>query len=174
MAKTKKPIGQAETETEAKPKHAGGRPTIYTPELAKRICTEIGQSEKGLHRLHRELDWFPDPSTIMDWIDDKPEFSLQYARAKALQADFMGDNVLIISDDSSQDEIFSPNGNRIENREFTSRSKLRVETRMWLMERLAPKKYGKQVEADTESKDYQPPQINLHISPEAIKKASEE
>ena len=93
MAKTKKPIGQAETETEAKQKHAGGRPTIYTPELAKRICTEIGQSEKGLHRLHRELDWFPDPSTIMDWIDDKPEFSLQYARAKALQADFMGDNV---------------------------------------------------------------------------------
>jgi hypothetical protein len=152
-------------------KHAGGRPTIYTAQLADQICKEIAQSEKGLHRLHRELDWFPDPSTIMDWLSDKPEFSSQYARAKSLQADFMGDSLLPIADDTSNDELITKNG-VVENREFVNRSKIRIETRMWLMERLAPKKYGKQIE-DTETKKYEPPQINVHISPEAIAKAKE-
>lgn len=152
-------------------KHAGGRPTIYTAQLADRICKEIAQSEKGLHRLHRELDWFPDPSTIMDWLSDKTEFSAQYARAKDLQADFMRDSLLPIADDTSGDELITKNG-VIENREFVNRSKIRIETRMWIMERLSPKKYGKQVE-DLEVKKYEPPQINVHISPEAIAKAKE-
>lgn len=154
-------------------KHAGGRPTIFSAELADKICKEIAQSEKGLHRLHRELDWFPNPSTIMDWLSDNPKFSAQYARAKSLQADFMGDSLLPIADDTSGDELVTKNG-VIENREFVNRSKIRIETRMWLMERLAPKKYGKQVDSDEEKEAYKPPQINVHISPEAIRKASEE
>lgn len=172
MANNKKPAGKAESQIEAKKaKHPGGRPTIYTAELAKRICKEISQSERGIHRLHRELDWFPDPSTIMDWLADKPEFSVQYARAKALQADFMGENVLAISDDSSNDTLETSKG-IIENREFTSRSKLRVETRMWLMARLAPKKYGNQIEPEQSDKELAPPPtIHVHITPDVVKKA---
>jgi hypothetical protein len=107
----------------------------------------------------------------MDWLSDKPEFSAQYARAKDLQADFMRDSLLPIADDTSGDELITKNG-VIENREFVNRSKIRIETRMWIMERLSPKKYGKQVE-DLEVKKYEPPQINVHISPEAIAKAKE-
>ena len=171
MAKTKKPIGDASPQIEVK---KNGRPTTYTPELGLRICNEISCSELGLNKLHEQHEWFPDRQTVLLWLSVHPDFSAQYAYAKEMQTELMRERIIEIADDSSQDEIFSPNGNRIENREFTSRSKLRVETRMWLMERLAPKKYGKQVDADTEQKDYQPPQINLHITPEAIRKASEE
>ena len=171
MAKTKKPIGDASPQIEVK---KNGRPTTYTPELGDRICDEIMKSEMGLFGLSEKYDWFPAPSSVYLWLTQYPNFSERYRACKEAQQDMMAESIIKIADDSSQDEIFSPNGNRIENREFTSRSKLRVETRMWLMERLAPKKYGKQVEAESESKDYQPPQINLHISPEAIRKASEE
>jgi len=34
----------------------------------------------------------------------------------------------------------------VEDREVTSRSKLRVETRKWLMSKLAPKKFGDKLE----------------------------
>ena len=149
-----------------------GRPTLYTPELAHKICTIIASTEMGLHRLHKSYEWFPDPSTILDWLAMYPDFSLRYMHAKELQAELMADNCIVIADDSSRDEAMTANGNRIENREFTSRSKLRVETRMWLMERLAPKKYGKQIdkESDKSNEAYQPPNITVNISQEAIDK----
>lgn len=150
-----------------------GRPTDFDQSIAYRICELISNSEKGVHKLYAEnKDWMPVPSTIMLWLTKHPSFSEQYAQAKRFQADKMGENILDIADDSSQDAIETSKG-IIENREFTSRSKLRVETRMWLMERLAPKVYGKQA---TETKDEtaqvaQPPQITVNITPEAINKA---
>jgi hypothetical protein len=153
-------------------KHAGGRPTKYSIELGDRICEEIMKSEKGIFALSEQLDWFPAPSSIYLWLTLHPEFSEYYTRCRQAQQDRMAENIIKIADDSSEDEIVTEKGVRFENREFTSRSKLRVETRMWLMERLAPKKYGKQIE-DTETKKYEPPQINVHISPEAIAKAKE-
>jgi len=167
--KSKKPVGSDQPKEVKKV----GRPTLYTPELAHKICTLIANTEMGLHRLHKAYEWFPDPSTILDWLANHPEFSLRYTQAKDLQAEFMGDNCLVISDDSSGDAIETSRG-VIENREFTSRSKLRVETRMWLMERLSPKKYGKlSQEADPKDeadKQYPPPQITVNISKEAIDK----
>lgn len=162
-----KPVGSTAPKAEIK----RGRPTIYSEELIDRICSIIATSEKGLHTIADE-EWCPCYNTLFRWLNEYPSFSHKYAQAKESQSDFMGLQLLKIADDSSGDEQVSPNGNRIENREFTSRSKLRVETRMWLMERLAPKKYGKQA---TEQKDETalitpPPSITVNISKEAIDK----
>lgn len=153
-----------------KPKE--GRPTKYNQEIADLICNEIMKSEKGIFALSAENENFPAPSTIYLWLDQHKEFSECYARCKQAQQDRMAESILKIADDSSGDEAMTANGNRIENREFTSRSKLRVETRMWLMERLAPKKYGKQTEkeSDKPAETYQPPNITVNISQEAIDK----
>lgn len=167
-----KPVGEPDHK-QGNTKHAGGRPTIYSQELADKICAEISQTEMGFHKLYKALDWFPDPSTILDWVAKYPEFTKQYAQARRLQMDLMGERILDIVDDSSGDESISPNGNRIENREFTSRSKLRAEARMWLMERLAPKVYGKFIKDEDEGEKEQakPPTININITPENIAKA---
>ena len=164
-----KPVGDAQPQIEAKKL---GRPTKYTPEIGLKICSEISCSELGLNKLHEKYDWFPDRQTVLLWLSTHPEFSAQYTRAKEMQTELMGERIIEIADDSSQDEIFTPNGNRTENREFTSRSKLRVETRMWLMERLSPKKYGKLIEPEQGEKELTPPpSIHVHIGNDVVKKA---
>jgi hypothetical protein len=165
-----KPVGLTAPEAV---KNKGGRPTIFTQELADRICDEIMKSEKGIFALSESLDWFPAPSSIYLWLDQYPKFSECYTRSKQAQSDRMAESCLVIADDSSGDTIETSKG-VVENREFTSRSKLRVETRMWLMERLSPKKYGKLSQeadpANNQAEAYQPPQITVNISKEAIDK----
>jgi hypothetical protein len=165
-----KPVGLTAPEAVKKV----GRPTDFNEHIANRICELISESEKGIHKLYAEnKDWMPVPSTIMLWLSQNQRFSEQYTQAKRLQADKMGENILDIADDSSGDSIETSKG-VVENREFTSRSKLRVETRMWLMERLDPKKYGKLSQeadpANNQAESYQPPQITVNISKEAIDK----
>lgn len=77
------------------------------------------------------------------------EFAKQYARAMELRADFWADELLEIADDGSNDwmERELANGLTVEvpNPEVVARSKLRVETRKWLMGKAAPKKYGEKL-----------------------------
>ncbi|MGB3725610.1 MAG: hypothetical protein WA981_07570, partial [Glaciecola sp.] len=51
------------------------------------------------------------------------------------------DDIIDIADDSEHDTIEGPNGERM-NSEYVQRSRLRVDTRKWVMERMSPKKYG--------------------------------
>jgi hypothetical protein len=68
-----------------------------------------------------------------------------------VQADTMMDEVLEIADDGTNDFMTITKGDvsyEVENKEWTSRSKLRVESRLKLMALLAPKKYGSKVAVD--------------------------
>jgi hypothetical protein len=171
MAKDKKPVGKAQSQIEAKAKHPGGRPTLFSQELADRICEEIMKSEMGLFGLSEKFDWFPAPSSVYLWLTLYPKFSESYRACREAQQDRMAESIIKIADDSSGDSIETSKG-IIENREFTSRSKLRVETRMWLMERLSPKKYGKLIEPDQSEKELTPPpSIHVHIGNDVVKKA---
>ena len=72
----------------------------------------------------------------------------RYARAKADQADFLAEELLEIADDSAEDEIFTEEGKRLENREFINRSRLRVDTRKWIACKLLPKIYGEKQQSE--------------------------
>jgi len=50
--------------------------------------------------------------------------------------------LLDIADDGSQDAIELPDGTIVKNREFTERSRLRVDTRKWVLSKVLPKVYG--------------------------------
>jgi hypothetical protein len=78
-------------------------------------------------------------SSIFKWLRIHPIFAEQYARAKEAQVDAMGEELLDIADDVSNDvsgELGMPNGVAVQ------RAKLRTDTRKWLMGKLQPKKYG--------------------------------
>lgn len=93
----------------------------------------------------------PDAKTIFTWLKERPEFLAQYARAKEIQMEFYADEIKDISDDESRDfqveEVYDNAGNvlrRITRSDNTAvnRARLRVDSRKWLMSKLAPKKFG--------------------------------
>lgn len=129
-----------------------GRQEIYTEELATKICLEIATSSKSLRTICKELNI--SVATILNWLKDpsKLSFLAQYARAKEEQADFMAEEMIEIADDGTNDTMTIEGRNgpvEVENKEWTSRSKLRVETRKWIASKLKPKKYGDKMDVTT-------------------------
>lgn len=123
-----------------------GAPTKYSDELATRICLEISTTSKSLRTICKQ-DGMPCVATVLNWLNSNESFLAQYTRAKEEQADFLAEEMMEIADDSSQDlDRIDDYGNRIENKEFVNRSKLRVETRKWIASKLKPKKYGDRVD----------------------------
>jgi len=126
-----------------------GRPSIFTQELADKICIEIATSSKSLRTICKSLNI--SVGSVLNWLKDKDkhEFLTQYARAKEEQADFLAEEMMEIADDASNDFMTITKGDasyEVENREWTARSKLRVDTRKWIASKLKPKKYGEKLE----------------------------
>lgn len=131
------------------------RPTIYTPELAAKVCEALA-THGSLRAVCRE-DWAPDRSTVMRWVvDDIDGFAARYARAKSMGIDEFVEETLEIADDGSNDWMKSNKPDAegyVLNGEHVQRSKVRIETRRWLAERLEPKKYGAKAGIDLTSSD---------------------
>jgi len=141
------------TQPKKKTKNLGGRPTIYTQELADKICEKIAQGS-SMRKACKDDD-MPTISTVFCWFRTKEGFSAQYAKATEERTEAMAEDILDISDDASLDvltekKIKGPDGKfinvQIENKEFTNRSRLRVDTRKWIMSKMKPKKYGDKVD----------------------------
>ena len=120
-----------------------GRPSKYTEEVADEICRRLSEGE-SLRAICRD-DAMPEESTVRNWVvTDHEGFFAQYARAREAQADYWGDEIIEIADDGSNDYMATEHGEKLDS-EHVQRSRLRVDTRKWLMARMAPKKYGDKV-----------------------------
>ena len=148
--------------------------TIYTPELGEDICTALAEGH-SLRKICKQDD-MPCLSTVINWIrlghegDEKyTAFLAQYLRARELQAELIQDEILDIADDGSNDTVKDKDGNERVNKEWVQRSKLRVDARFRMLERMRPKTQKHIVEhqgkdgGPIESKD-------VTDSPEEIKK----
>jgi len=95
----------------------------------------------------------PHKRTVKRWLAEKPSFQEQYARAKEEMAEHFAEEILEIADDGSNDwierELETGNVINVANHEHIARSRLRVDTRKWLMSKLLPKKYGEKLDVDT-------------------------
>ena len=132
----------------------GGRPSIFTPELADRICHRLSQGE-SLKTICYDED-MPNASTVHQWVlDDKEGFSKKYARARDIQAENMFDEILEIADDGTNDLMTITKGDvsyNVEDREVTNRSKLRVDSRKWYLSKVLPKKFGDSFDVKSDGK----------------------
>ena len=84
----------------------------------------------------------PSAETVRRWLLDNEDFCAQYVRAREVQADRFAEEILEIADDASDDWTVGEGGKKAVDHEHVQRSRLRVDTRKWLMARMAPKKYG--------------------------------
>ena len=131
-----------------------GRPTIYTKELADRICAGIaeGNSLKSVLAMSEDM---PSYSTVFEWLRTYNDFSDNYERSTRERTLAMGEEILDIADDGSNDYMTITKGDNdynVEDREVTNRSKLRVETRKWIMSKMLPKKYGDKLDVVSDGK----------------------
>ena len=134
----------------ATPPRPVGRPSKYNEEIAKEICDTIATSSIGLSILCKANEGWPCEATIHVWLNTITEFVEQYTRARELQADFLADEIIAIADDGRQDnEIrYGADGQPyvVEDKEWTGRSRLRIDARKWKASKLYPKKYGDKVD----------------------------
>ena len=130
----------------SKPKHPGGRPSKYTPELARQICKLVAVTPLGLRKLCLMHDWMPHQDTIREWRFDYPEFSALYTQAKVQQADILVEDCLDIADDTREDITIDEHGNEKINFEIVARSRLKIDTRKFMGIKLLPKVYGDEKE----------------------------
>lgn len=118
-----------------------GRPSVYSEEVANAICGRLVAGE-SLRSICRDDD-MPAKSTVLLWVVENREgFSDQYARARQAQAFGWADEILSIADDGTNDTCLDDKGNPRTDYDHISRSKLRVDTRKWMLSRMLPKLYG--------------------------------
>lgn len=123
-----------------------GRPTIYTEELANRICELVSSNTCGLDDLCEQNPELPAFTTIYQWRARKEDFSQKYFAALALKADLLADEIISIADKipSFHDE----NGIERIDSGMARKAQSRIAARQWTAMKLQPKRWGdlKQIE----------------------------
>lgn len=124
-----------------------GRPSEYTQEIAQRICDELARG-MTLREVCRADD-MPHESTVRAWaLRDYQGFFTQYSAAREIGYHAMADELLEVADDGRNDWM-ERNGDDgagwQANGEHLQRSRLRVDTRKWLLSKALPKVYGDKV-----------------------------
>jgi len=121
-----------------------GRHTKYCAELAEKICALLMEGY-SLRKICARYG-MPDKSTVCRWLAHEPTFRDQYARAREIQAELLADEILDIADDGTNDyverETADGNTRILVDHDHINRSRLRVDARKWVAEKLLPKKYG--------------------------------
>lgn len=136
------------------------RPSIYSQELAEKICAKVAQAIP-LKEICEE-EGMPTPATVYLWLmqADKKEFFDMYEQACAIKAEKLADELVSIADDGTNDymERQRQDGETYEvvNAEHIQRSRLRVDTRKWVASKLLPKKYGERNSIEVTGKDGAP------------------
>lgn len=111
----------------------------YSPEIAAEICQRLAAGE-SLRAICRELH-MPSEAAVRQWVAADTAFASQYAQAREAGYHAMADEILEIADDTSHDTVHTEQGERADT-EWISRSKLRVDSRKWLLSKMLPKVYG--------------------------------
>lgn len=133
-------------------KATAGRPTLYAPHVMDYICQELskgipltricaGGYEPGEDDLFERPVVMPKPRTVRDWEAEDPTIAAQVARAREAGEEALFEQCLEISDDETHDWVASKKG-LLTNEVNIARAKLRVWTRMEMLKRINPRKYG--------------------------------
>jgi hypothetical protein len=80
-------------------------------------------------------------STFLDWVDKSTELAEQYTRARAMLLEHMAEDLMQIADEpvpSTQSGSYDTGA--------VQKQRLQVDTRKWLLSKLAPKKYGEKMQ----------------------------
>ena len=120
-----------------------GRPTLYNPHIAEEISQRLSKGEPMAVICRSE--GMPAARTVRSWVEKDEAFAAVIARAREEGFDVIATDCLEIADDSSRDYRETEDGPAFD-AEHVQRSKLRIETRLKLLAKWDPKRYGEKIE----------------------------
>lgn len=150
----KKPPAKKPARKKAAPKRGRGRPSTYKPAVAKAICERLSKGEP-LAEICRS-EGMPPVRTVSHWKERVPTFLADFVRARDDGYDAIAAECLRIADATENDTMMvgtGVNAHEAANTEWISRSKLRVETRLKLLAKWDPRRYGDKMTAELTGKD---------------------
>jgi hypothetical protein len=83
-------------------------------------------------------------ATFYNWLNDDEDGKKleRYTRAREDRAEHHFEEMLEIADDGSNDFMTREDGREVVDQEHIQRSRLRIETRKWMLGKMSPSKYG--------------------------------
>ena len=123
-----------------------GRPSKRTPEIVERILEGLANG-KTLTSLCEATE-MPTVRAFYNWREEDAELSSRFARAREKGYDVIAEECLKIADMTALDTIETEQGKEVCNSEWIARSRLRVDTRLKLLAKWSPKKYGDKIEVE--------------------------
>jgi hypothetical protein len=134
----------------------------YSTVIADEVCALVAEG-KSLRQI-TELPGMPSRRAVQYWLTRFPDFKEKYECAMMLCAEFWAHEIIEISDDSAGDYVITEDGRRVVDHENINRSRLKVDSRKWLLSKLLPKRYGDRIQAD----------MNVAVEPETLRNMPEE
>lgn len=138
---------KASNTQEPEVKRPRGRPSKFTPEIAAEICSRIAKGEP-LRQICRD-EHIPEWRTVYDWQDRDKEFYARIAHARELGEEAIAQECMEIADSAKNDWMETHGQDDVGyklNGEHVQRSKLRIETRLKLLAKWNPRKWGEKVD----------------------------
>lgn len=136
-----------------------GRPTLRTDAMIDEICERLSVGEP-LRSICRS-DGMPSWQAIYGWMGKDDDLSDRIARARQLGYDAIAEQCLDIADDERHDWILTKKGPIIDEVAI-GRAKLQIHTRLQLLSKWSPKKYGEKVETTLRGDADNPLSLLLH------------
>lgn len=136
-------IAMGGTPTPITPVKTTGRPSKYSAAIAQEICEGLAEGVP-LREICRR-DHMPEWRTVYDWMGRDETLSTAIARARDVGYDKMAEECLQIADTPVEGSkvVETEDGKVIYTREdMLGHRKLQIETRLKLLAKFNPKKYG--------------------------------
>lgn len=142
------------------------RPSRYSEKLACAIIERVasGESLKSVCADPR----MPDKRTVLHWADkDVDGFRTRYALAMDFRAQGIFDDMLEIADSIEPGKRVKKNhkGTEVTIGDMVERSKLRIDTRKWILARMSPKRYGEKITQEISGPDGGPVKTESDFRP---------
>jgi hypothetical protein len=125
-------------------RRTGRPPTAYTEERAAEILRRIAEGE-SLRTICQDVGVAR--QTVHGWVlDDHEGFGVRYARAKQLMFMDWAEELDEIAADREKDFKQNEEGKWVPDYEVIARSKLRIDTRKWVLAKQMPASWGDKLE----------------------------
>jgi hypothetical protein len=153
--KSKKPASPPPKPAQAKgasQASKGGRPTKFTEAILTEICDKLSEGTP-LAQICRDPG-MPAWRTVYDWMDKDENVSAAIARAREVGHDAIAEEALQIADTPVEGirTKVGKDGTEVTTEDMLGHRKLQIETRLKLLAKWNPKKYGDKLEVKTDAK----------------------